>query len=201
MKIRKARIEDIPFLSKIIALSEFTGHEMYSYCSLFEKTSEELVDILTVVLNNEFEGHGLTYKNFYVAEIDNKLAGAMSFYLEGSNGDSNHLMTGALMQVINRKELITSFGKLKDFREIDIPKAQGSYQLDSVAVLEEYRGKGVFGALIKHLEQEVNQDNRKMEVQVWKNNLKAIQAYEKYGFKVEKTLDLRGNGRVLMIKG
>ena len=200
MEIRRAKIGDIPFLSKIIIQSESTGHELYSYCSLFDKSEEELIPILEVVLNNEFEGHGLTYKNFYVVLIDGALAGGMAFYLEGSHGDSNHLMTGALMQAIDRKDLVKSFGKLKDYREIDIPKTQGTYQLDSVAVLEKYRGKGIFGALINYLKKEVNKENSIMEVQVWKNNINAIKAYEKYGFRLDKVLDFNENGRVLMIK-
>ena len=39
-----------------------------------------------------------------------------------------------------------------------------------------------------------------MEVQVWKNNINAIKAYKKYGFRVEKVLEIEGNGRILMIK-
>lgn len=200
MIIRKAQRSDIGFLANLILLSESTGHELYSYSYLFEKEDSELRTILERVLDNDFEGHGLTYKNFYVAEIDGDLVGGLSFYEEGVNGDSNHLMTGALMQVINRNELINSFAKLKDFRDIDIPKKQGTYQLDSVAVLSRFQGKGVFGAIMAYLENAIELKGKCIEVQVWKTNENAIKAYEKYGFQIEKVLDKGNNGRILMIK-
>jgi ribosomal protein S18 acetylase RimI-like enzyme len=200
MKIRKAKKSDISFLAKIILESESTGFEMYSYSSLFKKSYEELKAIFEKVLDNDFEGHGLTYKNFYVVEIKGQLAGGMSFYAEGSHGDSNHLMTGALMQVIDRKELVKSFAKLKDYRDIDIPKTPGTFQLDSVAIMKEYQGQGVFGELFSFIDEQINSKSKKMEVQVWKNNTNAIKAYKKYGFRVEKVLEIEGNGRILMIK-
>jgi len=200
MIIRKAKHSDISFLAKIILESESTGYEMYTYSSLFNKPYEELIAIFEKVLDNNFEGHGLTYKNYYVVEIKDQLVGGMSFYEEGSHGDSNHLMTGALMQVIDRKELVKSFAKLKKFRDIDIPKTPGTFQLDSVAIIKEYQGQGIFQELFSFIKKQNNLKGKKMEVQVWKNNTNAIKAYKKYGFVVQKVLDMEDNGRILMIK-
>ncbi|MBI4646489.1 MAG: GNAT family N-acetyltransferase [Bacteroidia bacterium] len=204
MNIRKANKEDINFLAEIILLSEATGYELVTYQKMFALEKEELHTRFTRVLNNDFDGHPLGYKTYFIAESNGISAAAASGYKETEYGDSDHLMTGALMTVFNNKELSTAFRYLSAFRNLEINKTSGAYQIYSIATLPEYRGLGLFKQIYHKLEEEAGAKNCKtIELQVWKGNDNAINLYHKLGFEIvcEKVMEQDINkGKLLMVK-
>ncbi len=202
--VRHATQADCSFLSEIILLAESTGFEIVSYSKMFSKTNEELSAIFSNIINNNTNGHPLAYQSFLIVCVNDIPAAAISLYKEGEYGDSNHLMTGALMTGFDRREIANAFSFLKMNSDINIPKKINSLQIDSVATLPAYRRKGFLTLLLAEAEKIACKSMvDELQIQVWKKNDIAVKSYEKYGYKVvsetsSKTND--GNGKVLMQK-
>lgn len=204
VSIKEGSKADCAFLAKIILLAEESGFEITSYSNMFEKTNEELLPIFEKIINNDTKGHPLTYSSFLIANESGKSCGAIAVYVEGEYGDSNHLTTGALMTNFGRKEMQSAFAFLRKHSELSIPKKSGTLQVDCVATLPEFRGKGMLKSLIAEAERRANALNiNEVQIQVWKNNLGAIAAYEKLGYKITEiklSNSMPEDGKVLMTK-
>lgn len=202
--IRHATKQDIPFLARMIILAETSGHELISYRDMFSLSDEELTKGFEIALDNEQEGHGLTYRSFMIAELDGVPAATAGAYTEGEHGSSNHLMTGALINGFGAELVMKAFKKNALYRDIHIDKSIGTMQLDSVATLEAYRGKGLLKTIFEaHVHTAKKKGILRLEVQVWAGNTSAIAAYQKLGCEIV-TEKLRPNqnqgGRILMFK-
>lgn len=204
IKIRKAAQKDCEFISQIILLAESTSYEVTSYEKMFDITREELFLRITKIVNNKSTGHPLCYDSFYLAEVDGVPAAGLSAYVEGSNGNSNHLMTGALMSEFDRETLQSGFSFLAKHKEIQIPKTNNTLQLDCIATIPEFYGKGLFSKLLNHIEVKYFAKNINcIELQVWKLNKKAVSIYKAKKFSVaavKSSNSFKGNGKILMQK-
>ncbi len=202
--VRKAQVVDCGFLANIILLAENTGFEVTAYTKMFSKTNDELLPVFEKMINNETQGHPLTYRSYIIATENDKPAAAIAIYKEGEFGDSNHLTTGALMTGFDRKSMVGAFGFLKRNSELGITKKLNSMQIDCVGTLPEFRGKGMLRHLIGEAETIAKENHiSEMEIQVWKKNEGAINAYKKLGFIISEerlSLSEEGNGKVLMSK-
>jgi len=202
--IRKAQESDCSFLANIILIAEDTGYEITAYTKMFNKSNEELQPIFEKIINNEIEGHPLTYKSYLIACENGNPVAALAVYLEGEFGDSNHLTTGALMNGFDRKSIISAFGFLKKHSELSITKKIKTLQVDCVATLPEHRGKGLLRLLLSEIEVIAKKRGvEEIQIQLWKKNENAMNAYKKLGFVFsEERLSLSevNNGKVLLIK-
>lgn len=202
--IRNAEQSDCGFLANIILLAESTGFEITSYTKMFGKTNEELLPHFQKIINNDTNGHPLTYKSYLIACVDTIPVSAISVYKEGEFGDSNHLMTGALMTGFDRKSVAQAFGFLKNHHELSISKKINTLQIDCVATLPEFRGKGILKQLLLESEKIALEKNcEEIQIQVWKQNEGAVKVYEKLGYAiVREQLSHQddGNGKIIMIK-
>lgn len=202
--VKQAEKTDCSFLATIILLAESTGYEVTCYKKMFGKTMSELLPTFEKMIDNEKDGHPLTYRSYMVAYIDDIPAAAISVYKEGEFGDSNHLMTGALMTVFDRKSVALAFGFLKNHNDISIQKKANTLQIDCVATLPDFRGKGLLKELMKTAEEKGRQLNvNEIQIQVWKKNEAAIAVYEKAGYKIVHEMmsnTEEGNGKILMTK-
>lgn len=204
--IRKATKNDIPFLAQIILLAETSNKELISYRKMFNLKDEELLNGFELVLNNEQLGHGLTYLTFLIAEVNGERAAAASAYIEGEFGNSNHIMTGALINGFGTELVIEAFRKNSEFKDIQIAKTAGTLQIDSVATLPEYRGKGLLKLIVEqHCKNAISKGCKELEIQVWAGNEVAILSYKKLGCIItnEKYINCENKnafGRVLMSK-
>lgn len=181
--IRKATQADIPFLAQIILLAETSGKEIISYRNMFSSLKdEELIQGFETALDNDQLGHGLTYHTFLIAEVGGIKAAAACAYIEGEHGSSNHLMTGALLNGFGAELVIGAYEKNAKFKDIQIAKTNGTLQLDSVATLPNYRGKGLLKLIFEeHCKVAKQNGCNQLEIQVWAGNDGALAAYKKLG--------------------
>ena len=204
--IRRATKEDIPFLASIILLAETSGSELISYRKMFLLSDDELLKGFEMALNNEQEGHGLTYLSFIIAECGGKQAAAACGYIEGEFGSSNHLMTGALITGFGTEKVVEAYKSNAVYKNVQIAKTLGSLQIDSVATLPDFRGKGLFKMIFdEHIKNAKSKKCEQLEIQVWAGNDTAIAAYKKLGCEItaEKYYNLEkkaAGGRVVMTK-
>ena len=89
-------------------------------------------------------------------------------------------------------------------KEIQLPKTNNTLQLDCIATLPQFSGKGLFSKLINHVENHYFAEGGTLiEIQVWKQNKQAvaIYLYKNYSIIAErKSSSYEGNGKILMQK-
>ena len=90
-------------------------------------TYEQLHESMTEVAASEQTIY--SYENSYVAEVDGKIVGAMCAY----DGADYQRLKKPIVEILGPD---SGFAQLKETEE-------GEFYLDSVGVLEEYRGKGI----------------------------------------------------------
>ncbi|CAG5079743.1 GNAT family N-acetyltransferase [Parvicella tangerina] len=204
VKVRRASREDCDFIAKLIFFAESTGAEITSYEKMFESSAEELVPAFAKMLDNPSKGHPLTYKSYMIGEVNGECAGGLSAYVEGEFGGSNHMMTGALMNAFDRKDVQKAFKFLAENKDVQIEKRKGNLQLDCVGTLSKFAGMGVFSSLLSFVENDFKaKGGGTVEIQVWKKNEHAIRVYAKKGYRIfdEKIgVNDPSNGKVLMEK-
>lgn len=204
MIVRAANESDIPFIARIVFDAEATGAEITSYEKMFQLPRTELEAAFAKGLVDSPAGHALSWRNFFIAESEGQQAGALSAYVEGSNGDASHLTTAFLMQVIPRAVLSAGFKLLRANTDVSLAKKNGTLQIDCVATLPEFRGKGALRGLISFVSLIAKQHGvKEAEIQVWKQNQGAVKAYESLGFVISQealSTSHPGNGKLIMTK-
>jgi ribosomal protein S18 acetylase RimI-like enzyme len=198
LSVDKAKREDAIDIARIIWASENTSNEVYKYAQLFDIDENEFLQRFAEVVMNEFDFHPLGYKSFQLIKLDDQIVGGFAMHYEKYENSSSLLCTGALMSVFSRSEMQKAFQMMRNFKQFHIPKTANTWQLDSVAIFPSFRGMGILKTALKSWIAKNYSDT--IEVQVWKKNERAIQAYEKIGFSVfkEGQNDKTGNGRILM---
>lgn len=184
IEVKKAKPEDCEFIARMILASESTGTEVITFSKMFGLSNEVLVPLFTEMINNDLEGHPLTYQTFYIAWSGETPCGAISSYIESENGDSNLLMANTMISSLDRMLVMKGFQLSKQNSEVIIPKTKGYQQIDCVATAKEFRGRGIFSTIFEYILKDFRDTKKEgIEVQVWKGN-PAVTVYEKVGFKL-----------------
>jgi hypothetical protein len=204
IKVRKAKSDDCEVIARILWQSEKEDHALYSYAGLFGLEEFEFITHFAQLMNNEFEGHSLGFRDYWMIEVEGHIAGGFAIYHEKSSNSSSLLATGALMQHFSRNDVSNAFKKLANFKTIQIEKTVGTWQLDTVAIFDEFKGKGVFQeafSQVVHILKGSSSQSLLFEVQIWNLNHSARRAYEKVGFKCfkEGSRNEEGKGRDLLV--
>ena len=189
ISIRRANSSDCGEIARILWRSESEDHALYSYAQLFGLDEESFLKAFSSLINNEFDGHGLGYRSYWMIESEGRVVGGFSIYYEKSENSSSLLASGALMQYFSRLDLSNAFKKLAPYRPLQIEKTVGTYQLDTVAIFDQFAGKGIFGEAFRQVSSILKMEpdlSITMEVQIWNQNASARRAYEKVGFALSK---------------
>lgn len=81
------------------------------------------------------------------------------------------------------------------YRAFERLQSPGSWCIDTIAVLPEYRGRGIGNQLIQMIKRKAKgRGITKVSLRVWANNVQAQRLYQSQGFKVEASLDLARHG-------
>lgn len=187
--IRRATLEDIPFIIEVIIEAEKSGTDKLGLSTLFDLSEEEVKTCLYSMLEEEISGCEFSIDSFFIAENNQEKIGAVGGWIEGNNDDKlpSAILKANLMSFYVPKENLLKIKEKSDIISgIQIERQEGSYQLEYVYLKPEYRGNGIINSLIEeHVRQAESCKN--MFVQVFANNIKAIHSYEKVGFIISNT--------------
>lgn len=136
-----------------------------------------------------------TFRSCIVSESDQKIVGmALSFPAK------YHCLTEELMNFLPPD-------RLERFHEFYSTRVEGSYFLDALCVDEMYRGTGIGKSLLDHTKIKASSEGySELSLIVFVDNTRAIQFYEKQGFKRVKNIKLAPhkliphNGGCLLMK-
>lgn len=212
-KIRPAKIADIDFIVEAIIAAEKGGSNKLSYTSIFGLSETDTAKYIKKMLEEEIDGCELSISSYLVVESDNELAAAMGAWIEGcEDGVSSSTIKGNLLSYTLP---IEAFIKAKEVShivsELSIEYIPDSLCIGIVYVKESYRGKNLVAELLEKQVQKVLENRKKIDVyiQVFGNNIPAIKAYKKLGFKEYEIISsendkitnyLSSNKKILLIK-
>lgn len=131
----------------------------------------EMIQVLEMLFQQE--GNRLSYENTIVKELDGRVVGFLLAY-HGSQADQlDRPIIDRLIQVTGRKDISLS----KEANEDEC-------YLDSIAVFNEYQGRGIAKELMRAFEQAgIDKGYTKLSLLVDKDNPGAGALYEKMGYK------------------
>lgn len=190
-RYRPATAEDIPFLVDTIIEAEKSGTSILTYTTIFGLEESEAKVYIAKMLEEEVDGCELSVSGFILAEIENNIVGAVGAWIEGSEGISSTALKGNLLQYVLPNQCLVKASSLnKIVSDLHIDYIDNTIQIGLVYVAPAARGKGLVSALIDRKIIELRQSSPEIKiayVQVFGNNIPAIKAYEKAGFKIIHT--------------
>ena len=199
--IRRAQAKDIPFLVETIIAAEKSNSDKIGLANLSGMSEEEFKKILTNMLEEEIDGCEFSVSSFLIAFANNEPAAAVGGWIEGYIDDMrSNILKANLIGFCFPKFSIENLNQNAPIAaQIIIPREKMSLQIEYVYVHENHRGKGTAEALIKEhiiLAKNEQAEIKKIQVQVFENNISAIKVYQKLGFSI-RSVHHSNNERVL----
>jgi len=186
--IRNATINDVPFLVDTIVEAEKSGTDKLSYSTIFGLTEKEVKKHLAAMLNEEIDGCELSISSFLVAEKNDKIAAALSAWIEGLHGVPSAILKGNLLNYFLPKECFLKAASINSIiREIHIEYTYNSIQIGAGYVSQEFRGNNLLGILNNEIINRLSKskpDVSEVYAQIFSCNVPSIKTYEKANFKV-----------------
>jgi ribosomal protein S18 acetylase RimI-like enzyme len=179
--IRKAVKSDFDFIAEAIIESEKSGSNIFPYGVLFDVSEMEFKGVLQQIFEEEIEGQPWDYNSWYILENDaNETAAALCTWQEGSAGMSSDLLKTQSLGFVLGEKWHNNTDKLEVVSRVNIPRKNGTWQLEHLYTLENHRGNGYMNQLI-----EFASEGKSSEIQLIENNVAAKKLYEKCGFSLE----------------
>ena len=189
---RKASKKDIPFLAKIIIEAEKSNSEKLSYSSLCNLSEQSVKELIIKMLNQEVDQCEFSINSFIVAEFGGKLIGGFGGWIESFEGalPSKILKSNLILRTFSRRSIELLKERSHILKDILIDRKPKTLQLEYLFLESSHRGRKITDQLIKlHIMNALKKSSnlKKIHVQVYKNNIGALKAYEKSGFKILKS--------------
>ena len=211
--IRNADISDIDFIIETIVQAEKGNGENISYCKLFNIKEIEFREVLKKILEAGINNFEFSLSNFKIAIVNSKKVSAYGAWLEGLEGiPSGMLKISAFRSFLNKENMSHFKSNSTVTDEISIKRQPGTFQFESIYVIDKYRGKNIGNLLVQSVLNDLmikHPSVTRAQVQLIKQNSVSLQAHIRYGFQIieEKTSSnpeifnfFSGNTRVLMEK-
>ena len=195
---RKASKKDIPFLAKIIIEAEKSNSEKLSYSSLCNLSEQSVKELIIEMLKQEVDQCEFSVKSFIIVEFEGKPVGGFGGWIEGFEGalPSKILKSNLILSTFNRESLKFLKERSHLLKDILIDRKPMTLQLEYLFLECSHRGRKITDQLIKlHITNALKKSSnlKKVHVQVYKNNIGAVKAYEKNGFKILKVYKCNDN--------
>ena len=173
LNIRKATKDDAPLIAKVVAMAIGEESAVLYGGDNYMKVFEEIALL---------EDSQYSYRNAFVAEVDGNAVGAVVAY----DGADLHPLRKSTLDVLSKH-----IGR--EMQIADETDASEFY-LDSLAVLPEYRGRGVGVKLILAVkERAFNEYNKNLGLLVDFENPDAERLYKSVGFERADVKDFLGH--------
>lgn len=176
ISFRNATIDDALFIAKGFHMAMLYDDTSYEQISNFTRNICVREDVL------------YSWRNTVIAEINGKPAGMLTAY----DGRYYHDMRIKTMSLV-KQHLGVEFPGMED------EAAAGEYYLDSLAVMPEYRGRGIGRKLLEQGIENCKELNLDVTLAVDPINDRAKKLYQSLGFKPSGTLFIFGHDYEKMI--
>ena len=187
--IRKATINDTSFLTDVVIAAEKGNSDKLSYSTLFNLSEERVAELIKNMFEEEIDGCEFSISSFIIIEYEEEPVAAFGGWIEGFNNSlpSKILKSNLLSYTFGSDSIEFLKTKSGIIKELVSEREPMALQLEFLYVSENHRGKRLADKLIHELEKNALSEYaglKKVQVQVFKNNIHAVRVYEKNGFEV-----------------
>lgn len=191
---REANENDVDFIVQSIIEAEKSGTDILSYSRIFNLTETELRMIFSQMLLEGIEGCEFSISSYIVAVNDGKVVGTIGAWVEEKDNPSSIIKANLLGYYLPRNSLTYASQFAEAISTLNIEHVRGALSFVIVYVSEENRGKRLFEQLAnEHIKR--NPHSGELSIQLMANNIPAIKAYERYGFK--KYFEIRSENEMI----
>ncbi len=188
LKFRRAFQSDIPFLIDAIVSAEKSGTEIFSYSNIFEMPEQDARKIFADIIAEDVRGQDLCISDYFLAEIDGKVAGCIASWIEGEGGQPSGVMKGTLLNYFFPKaNMLKAQAKKKVLDALHFEAVKGTLVIENCFTLPEFRGLGILTRLMQEqtrLFLESKSGLKNSQMRVLKTNRSALEIYLKMGYKI-----------------
>jgi len=188
IQIRNAVDADIEFIIETIIGAEKGNGDSISYCKLFNINEDEFRQVLRKIIEAGISNFEFSLENFKIAELNGRQVAAYGAWLEGRDGISSGMLKSSAFKSYLSKENIVYYKTAAPFAdEISIKRQPGTFQFESIYILEEFRGKNIGNLLVQSMIDDLKAKYPGVNlahVQLIKQNAVSLQAHQKYGFQI-----------------
>jgi GNAT superfamily N-acetyltransferase len=186
---RDAKASDAPDIAKLCYLAGKSHVEVSIYDLMIPGPpgmTEDRIQRMAKVIAAEALSW-LSYRHYHVVEVDGRVASGLATFAPDQGSDRQ--LGRAMMEVgWSVKDLIKMGRRLRVWYRTDPGREQGFLIVENVATFEEYRGNGFTSELLSLAIDEARDGGFKgLQLDVLLGTGPAIRAYEKAGFRMEKT--------------
>ena len=186
---RNANINDMEFLAEAIIEAEKNGTKIFSYSTIFGIDEKLAKKYIIKMLSKNLHGCELSTSSYVLALVNNKPVATIGAWIESQSGLPSKTIKGNLLLNVIPKEILGKAKKISSIlSDLHIDYIEGYLCLGIVYIKPKYRGLGILKGLLNEqiLKNNLKINTNKICIQVFCNNLIAIKAYEKLGFKKSK---------------
>ena len=189
--IRKAKLEDIPFLTEAVISAEKGPSVILPFSTLFNLKEEEVRKNITSMFLEEIDGCEFAINSFLVVECEKQVVATFGSWIEGFDGNlSSALLKSNLIGfTFSKISLEVLREKSPAIKDLIIPREALTLQFEYLYIAASHRGKNLAATIMKRMEENallVYPKLKKIQVQLFKNNYAAFRTYEKNGFELKK---------------
>jgi len=189
--IRKATLDDVDFVTKVIIEAEKSMTNNFGLANFFEMSEDEIEGYLKQILEEEVDGCEFSLSSFFIAEYEGEAVSALGGWLEGYFDEmpSEILKSNLVGFVFPRENVLKTANKTDIVRALQIPREMGTYQLEYSYTRDDHRGHRLIQRLMMaHLAhaKELNPEIKKAQLHVFENNPTIIKVHERSGFHIAK---------------
>ena len=190
--IRKAIINDIPFLADVVIASEKGMSDRLSFATLFNKTEAEVKDLIMLMLEEETEGCELSLSSFIITEFEGRPISGSGAWIEGLNGalPSKILKSNLISYTFGEESVRYLRTKAHIVQDVLIEREPMTLQLEYFHILNEHLGKGLDADLMHRIEENARAQYAglgKVQCQIFKNSVFSIKILLRHGFRIAKS--------------
>jgi len=190
--IREAIRKDIPFIAGAVIAAEKGRSNKLNFSTLFNISESKAKELIIKMFEEEIDGCELSLSSFWIAEYSGEPVAASSAWIEGFNGGmpSKILKSNLILNTFDKESLEYFKTKSHILKDILIEREHMTLQLEYMYITDEHLGKGLDTELIKiSIETALAKFPalKKIQVQLFKNNIFAIIVLRKKNFNIVKT--------------
>ncbi len=189
--IRNGTFADIDIIIEAIIAAEKSGSDVLSYTAIFGLTEEQTKGYLKEMLEEEIDGCELSLSSYLIAETRGEPVAVMGAWIEGEEDVPSSIIKGNLLSYfLPRESMIKAIEISPVISEMAIEYISNTLCIGIVYVKEKFRRKGLVLKLLNEHIIRAMADDKDLDIfiQVFGNNIAAIKAYKKLGFKEWKVV-------------
>ena len=189
VKLRRATLADVPFLTRaVIDAEHLPDSNRTMYEAIFGFTHEEAEEFIRSSLQREGSGHQLTFSTFHILEQDGVPVACCSAWIEGESGiPSGHAVGTLVSRALGTRRWRERTPAIRALAHAAPHRTPHALQLEAFHTVPAFRGRGLLGQLIAAVIALHRLERRGAwiaEIGLLQENEAAARAYTKAGFDV-----------------